>query len=113
MFAGYVSRRITDVGTFDLPDIYQEATPNVDFVYQYTRGERGQWQYRFEAENLTNTDFRWTQGPFTQRQYVLGRTFQIGLYLLIFLDRTFRRENANPYNTNARSVSGDSRHGTR
>ena len=84
LFAGYVSRRITDVGTFDLPDIYQEATPNVDFVYQYTRGERGQWQYRFEAENLTNTDFRWTQGPFTQRQYVLGRTFQIGLTYSFF-----------------------------
>ncbi len=84
LFAGYVSRRISDVGTFDLPDIYQEATPNVDFVYQYTRGERGQWQYRFEAENLTNTDFRWTQGPFTQRQYVLGRTFQIGLTYSFF-----------------------------
>ncbi|MEO5926701.1 MAG: TonB-dependent receptor [Bryobacteraceae bacterium] len=84
LFAGYVSRRITDVGTFDLPDIYQEATPNIDFVYQYTRGERGQWQYRIEGENLTNTDFRWTQGPFTQRQYVLGRTFQVGLTYSFF-----------------------------
>lgn len=84
LFAGYVSRRITDVGTFGLPDIYQEATPNLDFVYQYTRGERGQWVYRVEGENLTNTDFRWTQGPFTQRQYVLGRTFQVGLTYSFF-----------------------------
>ena len=84
LFAGYVSRRITDVGTFNLPDIYQEATPNIDFVYQYTRGERGQWVYRVEGENLTNTDFRWTQGQFTQRQYVLGRTFQVGLTYTFF-----------------------------
>jgi outer membrane receptor protein involved in Fe transport len=84
LFGGYVSRRITDVGTFNLPDIYQEATPNLDFVYQYTRGERGQWVYRVEGENLTNTDFRWTQGPFTQRQYVLGRTFQVGLTYSFF-----------------------------
>lgn len=84
LFAGYVSRRITDVGTFRLPDIYQEATPNIDFVYQYTRGERGQWVYRVEGENLTNTDFRWTQGAFTQRQYVLGRTFQVGLTYSFF-----------------------------
>jgi outer membrane receptor protein involved in Fe transport len=84
LFAGYVSRRISDVGTFRLPDIYQEATPNIDFVYQYTRGERGQWAYRVEGENLTNTDFRWTQGPFTQRQYFLGRTFQVGFTYSFF-----------------------------
>ncbi len=84
VMAGYVSRRITDVGTFRLPDIYQEATPNIDVVYQYTHGERNQWTYRVEGENLTNTDFRWTQGPFTQRQYVLGRTFQVGLTYTFF-----------------------------
>lgn len=84
VMAGYVSRRISDVGTFRLPDIYQEATPNIDVVYQYTRGERNQWVYRIEGENLTNTDFRWTQGPFTQRQYFLGRTFQVGLSYTFF-----------------------------
>ncbi|MEO8100183.1 MAG: TonB-dependent receptor [Acidobacteriota bacterium] len=82
--AGYVSRRITDVGTFGVPDIYQEATPNIDFVYQYSRGERGQWGYRIEGENITNTDFRWTQGVFTQRQYKLGRTFQAGISYSFF-----------------------------
>jgi outer membrane receptor protein involved in Fe transport len=84
LFAGYVSRRISDVGTFRVPDIYQEATTNLDFSYQYTSGERNQWVYRFEAENLTNNNFLWTQGVFTQRQYQLGRTFQIGLSYSFF-----------------------------
>jgi outer membrane receptor protein involved in Fe transport len=81
---GYVSRRISDVGTFGVPDIYQQGQTNVDFAYQYTRGERGQWAYRFEAENLNNNNFHWTQGPFTQRQYRLGRTFQVGLTYSFF-----------------------------
>jgi outer membrane receptor protein involved in Fe transport len=84
LFAGYVSRRISDVGTFQVPDIYQEATTNIDASYQFTSGERNQWVYRFEAENLTNNNFLWTQGVFTQRQYQLGRTFQIGLSYSFF-----------------------------
>jgi TonB-dependent receptor len=84
LFAGYVSRRISDVGTFRVPDIYQEATVNLDASYQYTMGERGQWAYKFEGENLTNNDFRWTQGAFTQRQYRLGRTFQVGISYSFF-----------------------------
>lgn len=84
LFAGYVSRRISDVGTFRVPDIYQEATTNIDAAYQYTMGERGQWAYKFEGENLTNNDFRWTQGVFTQRQYRLGRTFQVGVSYSFF-----------------------------
>jgi hypothetical protein len=34
----YVSRRISDVGTFGLPDIYQEANTLMDFSYQYYLG---------------------------------------------------------------------------
>jgi outer membrane receptor protein involved in Fe transport len=83
-FSNYVSRRITDLGTFGVPDIYQEPTTTLDFSYQYTVGERRQWAYRFEAENLSNNDFQWTQGPFTQRQYRLGRTFQIGVTYAFF-----------------------------
>ncbi|MEI9811403.1 MAG: TonB-dependent receptor [Acidobacteriota bacterium] len=84
MFAGYVSRRISDVGTFGVPDIYQEGQVNLDVSYQYTMGERGKWAYKFEGENLTNNDFRWTQGVFTQRQYQLGRTFQVGVSYSFF-----------------------------
>jgi hypothetical protein len=83
-YANYVSRRISDVGTFRVPDIYQEGNTILDFVYQYTHGERGKWGIRFEAQNLTDNAYRWTQGPFTQREYQLGRTFQIGLNYSIF-----------------------------
>jgi outer membrane receptor protein involved in Fe transport len=67
------------VGTFRLPDIYQEANTNVDFVYQYTPVENGRWSLRFEAENLTDNRYRWTQGGLDQRVYQLGRTFQVGM----------------------------------
>jgi outer membrane receptor protein involved in Fe transport len=83
-FANYVSRRLSDVGTFQLPDIYQEGNAYLDFVYQYSLGERGQWAVRFEGENLGDNDYRWTQGNFVQRDYRLGRTFQVGLSYSFF-----------------------------
>jgi outer membrane receptor protein involved in Fe transport len=84
LMANYVSSKISDLGTYGVPDIYQQPNTTLDFVYQYQVGERGQWSYRFEAENLTNNDFHWTQGSFTQREYRLGRTFQIGLTYSFF-----------------------------
>ena len=83
-YANYVSRRISDVGTFRIPDIYQEANTFLDFVYQYTIGERSKWGLRFEAENLADNDYRWTQGKFVQRDYHLGRTFQVGVSYSFF-----------------------------
>ncbi len=86
-YANYVSRRISDVGTFRVPDIYQESNVLLDFVYQRSFGgsdEKSRWGLRFEAENLGDADYRWTQGPFVQRDYRLGRTFQIGLTYSVF-----------------------------
>jgi outer membrane receptor protein involved in Fe transport len=77
-YANYVSRRIADAGTFRLPDIYQEANTFLDFIYQYSFGEKGKWGLRFEAENLGNNDYQWKQGDIVQRDYRLGRTFQVG-----------------------------------
>jgi outer membrane receptor protein involved in Fe transport len=82
--ANYVGSRITDVGTFGLPDIQQGPNTMLDFVYQYNVSERSKWSYRFEAENLLNNNFHWTQGSFLQRQYRLGRTFQIGVSYSFF-----------------------------
>jgi hypothetical protein len=83
-YANYVSRRLADVGTFRLPDIYQEGNTVLDAVYQYTLDERGKWRLRFEAENLGNNQYRWTQGDFLQRSYRLGRTFQAGMSYSFF-----------------------------
>ncbi len=83
-YANYVSKRISDVGTFKLPDIYQEGNLYLDFVYSYAFGEKGRYNLRFEGENLGNNDYRWTQGEFIQRDYQLGRTFQIGFSYSFF-----------------------------
>lgn len=82
--ANYVSRRLSDVGTFQLPDIYQEGNVFLDFVYQVTLDERGRWAVRFEGENLANNNYQWSQGDFVQRRYRLGRTYQLGLTYTIF-----------------------------
>ncbi len=79
-----VSRRITDVGTFSLPDIYQERTNFLDFVYQVNLDEKGRWSMRFSAENLTNNDYRYSQADILVRQFRIGRTYTIGTTYTIF-----------------------------
>lgn len=81
-YVNSVSRRITDVGTFELPDIYQQRNTFLDFVYQYTIGER--WNIRFTAENLTDSHYLWTQADITQRSFRVGRTFTIGTSFSLF-----------------------------
>ena len=83
-YFNHVSRRISDVGTFGIPDIYQAGNNFIDFVYQYTFDEKGKWSMRFEAENLANNHFHWTQGDILQRSYRQGRTFQVGVNYQIF-----------------------------
>jgi outer membrane receptor protein involved in Fe transport len=80
----YVSRRISDVGTFRLPDIYQEANTFVDVVYEYSFDEKGRYKLRVEGENLSDNRYHWTQGDFLQRSYRLGRTFQVGFSYSFF-----------------------------
>jgi outer membrane receptor protein involved in Fe transport len=83
-YANSVSRRITEVGTFGLPDIYQERNLFLDFVYQLSLTETGRWSIRFNAENLGDNDYRWTQGDFLVRNHRLGRTYSVGLNYRIF-----------------------------
>lgn len=83
-FANYVSRRISNVGFLGLPDLYEEGSTFLDLTYQYRFGEKGNWIARLEAENLGNNDYRWTQGGAVQREYHLGRNFQIGLSYSFF-----------------------------
>ncbi len=78
------SERISDVGAQGLPDILQEGTTNLDVVYEYHIKEGGRWTIRFAAENLTNTEFLWTQGGEVFRGYNRGRTFSIGTSFRIY-----------------------------
>jgi outer membrane receptor protein involved in Fe transport len=84
MFVNSVSRRLTDVGTFRLPDVYQERNTFVDVVYQYQIKESGAWTLRFTGENLTDNNYRWTQHEFLVRDFRIGRTFTAGISFSIF-----------------------------
>ena len=79
-----VSRRISDVGSFGLPDIYQERNLFLDFVYQYSFTESGKVNLKFNAENLADNPYRWTQGGLPFRQYHLGRTYSVGVSYTVF-----------------------------
>src|SRR5262249_1462891 len=57
-----VSRRISNVGSFGLPDIYQERNLFLDSVYQYSLTDSGKVNLKFNAENLSDNPYRWTQG---------------------------------------------------
>ena len=73
-YVNAVSRRITDVGTFGLPDIYQERNIFLDFAYQYAFGpsEVGCFDSR---RKLGNTHYLWTQAGLPQRSYRTGAYF--------------------------------------
>jgi TonB-dependent receptor len=66
--------RISDVGSNDAPDIVETGRSQVDLVLQ--QRVRG-LNVRFTAENLTDSDYRFTQGVEDQRLFTLGRTFTV------------------------------------
>lgn len=83
-YANTVARRLTDVGTFGLPDIFQERNVFLDFVYQVNLDETGKWSLRFSAQNLADNQYRWTQASLPWRTYRVGRTFEAGLSFSLF-----------------------------
>ena len=83
-YVNTVSRRITDVGTFRLPDIYQERNVLLDFVYELNVNESGKWKVRFSGENLSDNTYRQTQSTFVVRELKIGRTFSIGTSYTFF-----------------------------
>jgi len=66
--------RIFDVGANDAPDIVEEGRGQLDLVL-IQRFQR--LSVRFGAENLADSDYRFTQGPEDQRLFNLGRTFTL------------------------------------
>ena len=78
-YVNFFSKRIAEVGTNGLDDIYEEGRTTIDFVYEFLLRETGNYKIRFEAENLTDEDFLWTQGGDLKQVYRQGRTFSVGL----------------------------------
>jgi outer membrane receptor protein involved in Fe transport len=67
--------RIIDVGSLGLPDIIEEAREQFDIVVLYRFDPV---VIRAAFENLTDSDYLFTQGGETQRLFHLGRNFSFG-----------------------------------
>jgi TonB-dependent receptor len=77
----FFGERLSDVGSFGIPDIYEDGRGQLDLVVS-TR-----WRavsVRLTGENLTDEDFAFIQGGLDQRVYRLGRTFGISFGLSPF-----------------------------
>ena len=80
----YFGDRISDVGANEAPDIIEEGRGSLDLVFsQRIRG----LGIRLTLENLTNTDYLFTQtlsATETQRLYKLGRTVALSFGYNVF-----------------------------
>jgi len=71
----YFDSRITDVGAQGLPDILEEGRGTLDLVLSARLQRR--LNVRLSGENLTDSNYEFTQGGQVQRLFRLGRTFTI------------------------------------
>lgn len=76
----YAGDRISDVGTFGLPDVIENPPITLDFTFAKTLPIRGRdVELSFKANNLLADDFRRSQGGLVYEQYDLGRSFSLGV----------------------------------
>lgn len=82
----YTGARISDVGTFALPDIIEKGFPTVDFLFSKKFGDKkdSRWEVKFSGENLLNRQVRFKilDQPF--QVYRRGRTFGLGVSYTFF-----------------------------
>jgi TonB-dependent receptor len=80
----YFGDRISDVGANEAPDVIEQGRPSLDLVLsQRIRG----LNVRLNVENLTNSDYLFTQTlttQETQRLYRLGRTISLSFGYNVF-----------------------------
>jgi hypothetical protein len=73
--------RIYDVGANQAPDVVEEGRGSLDLVV----GQRlGRFNVRFSVDNVTDSDYLFTQGVEEQRVYRLGRTYTVSVGLSVF-----------------------------
>ncbi|HSR52491.1 MAG TPA: TonB-dependent receptor [Acidobacteriota bacterium] len=76
--------RISDVGSFGIPDIIESGRPSLDTVLIQPLGASRKWSLKFSAENLLNNDVEYTQGDRIQRLFRTGRKFGITISYSFF-----------------------------
>jgi outer membrane receptor protein involved in Fe transport len=74
--------RIVDVGSLGLPDIIEEGRGSLDVVAIKRFGDRA--QLRLILDNLTNSDYLFSQGGELQRLYNLGPTFAMSFSYSVY-----------------------------
>ncbi|MES2754176.1 MAG: TonB-dependent receptor [Pseudomonadota bacterium] len=75
----YASKRISDVGSFGVPDVIEKPPITLDFVTAKAIDIGGkQIELSFKASNIIGEEFRRTQGGLTYENYPLGRSFSLG-----------------------------------
>ncbi|HXI11515.1 MAG TPA: TonB-dependent receptor [Thermoanaerobaculia bacterium] len=75
----YSGKRLTDVGAFGLPDIYETGFTSVDLVVSQELGFVRGLELKLTATNLLDGSREFLQGNAVQRRYTPGRTAGISL----------------------------------
>jgi outer membrane receptor protein involved in Fe transport len=81
VLVNYAGDRISDVGSNEAPDIIEEGRPTVDLVFSQRVGPMG---IRFTVDNLTDSEYLFTQGTEEQRAYKLGRSIGLSISYSLF-----------------------------
>jgi outer membrane receptor protein involved in Fe transport len=82
VLVNYAGDRISDVGSNQAPDIVEQGRETVDIVFTQRIGAR--MNIRLSGENLTDSDYQFTQGDRSQRTFKLGRTIGFSLGFNVF-----------------------------
>jgi outer membrane receptor protein involved in Fe transport len=77
----YAGDRISDVGSNQAPDIVEQGRATVDLVVTQ---RFGRFNVRLSGENLTDSEYLFTQGNRTQRSFKFGRTIGVSVGLNVF-----------------------------
>lgn len=81
MLANYFGDRISDVGANQAPDVIEQGRGSLDLIF----GQRvGRFNVRFSVDNVTDSEYLFTQGNEDQRVFKLGRTFQLSFGVNVF-----------------------------
>lgn len=70
-------RRISEVGIFGAPDIYEQPFDALDFNWRYRIGDA--WSLKFKLRNLLDAKVAFKQGAETTREYRPGRSISLGI----------------------------------
>jgi TonB-dependent receptor len=82
LLVNYAGDRIYDVGANQAPDVIEEGRESIDLVFTQRLGSK--FTIRLSGENLTDSEYLFTQGAERQRAFKLGRTIGIGFGVNVF-----------------------------